>query len=52
MIRGREREKERVKICSTGMRIGRKILHRVFFVNANTVIRFRFVDIALKTRIR
>jgi len=33
------------------MRIGRKILLRVFFfVNANTVIRFRYVDIPLKTK--
>jgi hypothetical protein len=51
MIRERERKKKRESNMFLGYAYWSKnSSSRFFFVNANTVIRFRYVDIPLKTK--
>ena len=52
MIREREREKKRVKYVLRVYVLVEKFFFTFSFVNANTVIRFRDVDIPLKTQKR
>ncbi len=46
----REEKKERVKYVLRVCVLVEKFFFAFFFVNANTVIRFRYVDIPLKTK--